>query len=223
MNETERIKQHYEERKSSDAVGKVSSYTQYIQQVISERESVYAQVVRSKFKDFSHLQFLEMGAGEGANLSLFKSLGIKEENIYGNELQEDRAAQLKSNHPNIHTLPGDALELDFVNKFDIVFQSTVFTSILDSAFKKKLADKLWEMTKPGGIILWYDFTFDNPNNQSVKGIKKNEIKTLFSSSDKIEFKKVTLAPPIGRRFQNFYGFLNAFPFLRTHIVAVIHK
>ncbi len=223
MNETERIKQHYQERKNSAAVEKAGSYTLYIDQVISERENIYAKFISSRYKDLSKVQFLEMGAGAGANLPFFSKLGIKNEHIYANELQEDRALELKTNFPEVTTLLGDALQLKYENKFDIAFQSTVFTSILDTAFKKKLADKMWDMTKPGGIILWYDFTFDNPNNKSVKGIKKDEIKRLFNRSTKIEFAKVTLAPPIGRRFQNLYGFLNLFSFLRTHIIAVIHK
>lgn len=223
MSETERIKQHYEERKNSPAVGKASSYTLYIDEVVREREKIYSGIILSKFKKTDDIQIMDMGAGTGANLPFFKRLGIKSEHIYANELQDDRVAELKANFPDIHVFPGDALQLNFKNKFDITFQSTVFTSILDDGFKKKLADKLWSMTKPGGMILWYDFTFDNPSNKSVKGIKKEEIKALFPGSTNFTFRKVTLAPPIGRRFQKIYGLLNAFPFLRTHMIAVIQK
>jgi 2-polyprenyl-3-methyl-5-hydroxy-6-metoxy-1,4-benzoquinol methylase len=223
MNETERIKQTYEEYKSNSVVAKNGSFTIYIHNIVAERQALYNQIITSHFGGTENIQFLEAGAGGGSNIGFFRSIGIKDENIYANELLEERVAELRSNFQGIHILPGNALKLDYKNKFDIVFQSTVFTSILDKVFKKQLAEKLWDMTKPGGIILWYDFMFDNPQNKSVKGISKKEIKTLFNQSDKIEFYKVTLAPPIGRRFQNLYFFLNSFSFLRTHIIAVIHK
>jgi SAM-dependent methyltransferase len=223
MSETDRIKKNYEDYKSNPIVAKNATFSEYINQVTKERQSLYKQIILSKFKNTEKLELLEVGAGAGANLTFFKELGFKDENIYANELLEDRAAELKTNYPNIHTLPGDALQLSFENKFDITFQSTVFTSILDVDFKKKLAGKLWNMTKTNGMVLWYDFAFDNPKNKSVKGITKQEIKQLFHQSSNIEFYKVTLAPPIGRRFQKLYSFLNTFSFLRTHIIAVIHK
>ena len=51
--------------------------------------------------------------------------------------------------------------------------------------------------KKEGIILWYDFSYDNPKNPDVKGIKKEEIINLFPNC-KFTFNKVTLAPPIVR-------------------------
>lgn len=223
MNETDRIKKNYEEYKSNPVVAKNNTYTEYIHQVTQERQSLYQKIILSKFRKPEKIELLEVGAGAGSNLSFFKNLEIVDKNIYANELLEDRAAELKNNFPDIHTLPGDALQLSFKNKFDIVFQSTVFTSILDSDLKKQFADKLWSMTKPNGIILWYDFMYNNPKNKSVKGINRSEIKLLFNDSKKIEFFKVTLAPPIGRRFQNLYALLNGFSFLRTHVIAVIYK
>lgn len=223
MNETDRIKKTYEDYKSNSVVAKHGSYTTYIDKLVQERQTLYEQIITSKYPNAGAIQFLEAGAGGGSNIGFFRSIGIKDENIYANELLEERVEELRSNFQKIHILPGNALQLDFKNKFDVVFQSTVFTSILDNDFKKQLAAKLWDMTKPGGIVLWYDFMFDNPKNKSVKGISKKEIKALFSQAGKIEFYKVTLAPPIGRRFQNLYFFLNRFSFLRTHIIAVIHK
>jgi len=152
-------------------------------------------------------------------------MGFKWENIYANELLSDRFKLLKETFPNIIIHEGDACEIDenLNNSFDIVFQSTVFTSILDSDFKEKLATKMWTLLKQGRFILCYDFAFDNPKNNDVKGIKKREIKKLFKESKKMIFFKTTLAPPIGRRVNKLYPLFNIFPFLRTHIVAVIEK
>jgi SAM-dependent methyltransferase len=222
--ETQNIFERYERRKKDSILKKNNNfYFNHFAQ--SERELKYIEIVKSKFDSPDKIKILEIGAGTGVNLFLFKKLGCKWENIFANELLPERFELLKETFPNINAYQGDACELDenLNNSFDIVFQSTVFTSILDSNFKKRLASKMWHLLKPGGIILWYDFLFDNPQNRDVKGIKKSEIAKLFQESKGITFYKKTLAPPIGRKVNKLYPLFNIFPFLRTHIIAVIEK
>ncbi len=222
MEEAEKIKVRYEKRRNNDA-GKNENAV-FIENVIKERETVYSKILKEHFSEIDKVKFIEIGAGEGANIDFFRSLGIKDENIVAAELLPERAATLREKYPKITVSEGDALHLNFENYFDIVFQSLVFTSILDDDFKKSLAHKMWDMLKPGGIILWYDFKFNNPANKDVKGVTKAEIKQLFPSVNEIAFYNVTLAPPVGRRVGSMYEFVNSvFPFLRTHLIAVIKK
>jgi hypothetical protein len=105
-----------------------------------------------------------------------------------------------------------------------VLQSTVFTSILDESFRKALANKMFEMLKPGGIILSYDFTYNNPCNKDVRKLTRAEIKKLFPNHREIQFKRVTLAPPVARRVGKLYDLVNFLcPMLRTHLIAAIKK
>lgn len=222
QDELNEIKNRYERRKENHIQFKRDWFFSYFVQ--SEREFNYVRIVRSYFSSLISIKIIEIGAGSGSNLLFFHRLGIPLKNIYANELLEERGEKLKENLPLSEVMIGDACELEYENKFDIVFQSTVFTSILDENFKKKLANKMWSMTKESGIVLWYDFKYDNPNNKDVKGIGKSEIKQLFPQSTNIKFYNVTLAPPIGRRIGRAYNFINSlFPFLRTHLIAVIEK
>lgn len=222
MDETEKIKARYAKRKNQ-SIG-LNENSVFIQNVINERELLYSKIINENFPSLEKVRFLEIGAGQGANINLFLSLGIKAENIFVSELLPERASVLRRNFPEITVLEGDAGQLSFENSFDIVFQSLVFTSILDDAFKHSMASKMWSMLKPGGIILWYDFRFNNPSNKDVKGVDKEEILRLFPLSKEKQFFPVTLAPPIGRRVGSFYKFINSvFPFLRSHIIAVIKK
>jgi hypothetical protein len=153
----------------------------------------------------------------------FRRLGIAWKDIYANELLEDRVGILKENLPMSVIHPGNALDLDYKEHFDIVFQSTVFTSVLSPEVKRQLAEKMLDMTRPGGMVLWYDFRFNNPSNKDVRGISRKEIRQLFGTAC-IDFYPVTLAPPVGRRLGRLYPVINfLFPFLRSHIIAVIHK
>jgi len=139
-----------------------------------------------------------------------------------------RAKQARSILPNSVTIINDdAAKIASTEiKYDVVFQSTVFTSIKDKSYQHKLADVMWELVKPGGGILWYDFTYNNPKNPDVRGVPVRRIRELFPQAE-IIIKRVTLAPPIGRIVTrlnpNLYTILNIFPFLRTHVLCWIKK
>ncbi len=223
MNELESIKNRYKKRKAIDANKKYITDSLFTKYLLSERQEKYKNILINSFKEISKIKLLEIGAGGGSNLIFFHTLGIPFKNIIANELLEDRVTELKRNLPEANIFSGDAMQLKFKNEFDVVFQSTVFTSILDDDFKKDLAAKMFEMIKPGGIGLWYDFIYNNPSNPDVKGIPKLEIRKLFPLANKIKFYSVTLAPPIGRRVGILYPVFNLFPILRTHVVAEIHK
>jgi SAM-dependent methyltransferase len=223
--ETLKITERYDRRKTTDHVKKKMSNFYFSHFAQAERELRYTEIITKRFTNLDNIRLLEIGAGMGGNLYFFKRLGLKWENLYANELLHDRFQILKSTFPNVHLYEGDACEIDHDPNilFDIVFQSTVFTSILDHNFKEALANKMWSLVKPGGIILWYDFAFNNPSNKDVKGVHKEEVARLFGDAKKLKFYKVTLAPPIGRRVKKWYPFFNIFPFLRTHLISEIEK
>lgn len=224
MTEVDKIKHRYDVRKTSERVLRHSTSSTYSRFIVEERELKYRQILNKHFEQPALVKMLEVGAGTGGNLPFFQRMGIPSEHIHANELLHDRFEQLHKNFPGCKSYLGNALDLPFSGEFDLVFQSTVFTSILDSSFKKLLAEKLLDMTRPGGIVLWYDFIYNNPANPDVKGVSRKEIKALFQKARSIQFHSVTLAPPIGRRTGSLYPLINGlFPFLRSHIIAVITK
>jgi len=109
---------------------------------------------------------------------------------------------------------------------DIVLQSTVFSSLLDGPFQWRLAQAMWRWVRPGGGVLWYDFTVNNPRNPDVKGVPVARIRELFPSG-RLSYRRLTLAPPIARGVCQLhpalYAWFNAVPLLRTHVLAWIEK
>ena len=73
-------------------------------------------------------------------------MGFLPGNLVGNELLEERAAVARKRLPAaIKILVGDAAEIDLAEgPFDIVYQSTVFTSILDEYFQQKQISRRWD-------------------------------------------------------------------------------
>ncbi len=174
------------------------------------------------------MQVLEVGCGAGSNLLELLRLGFDPSNLIGTELLNERAIHARRILPGaIEIQRGDAAALQFEPaRFDIVFQSTVFTSLLDDRFQETLASKMWEWARPGGGILWYDFVYDNPRNPDVRGVSMQRIRELFPRGN-IRARRVTLAPPISRRVTrvhpSLYSLFNLLPLLRTHVLCWIGK
>src|SRR5205085_4483145 len=130
-------------------------------------------------------RLLEVGCGAGADLLMFLRLGFEPGSLVGNELRVERAELARTRLPEVTTiLTGDACHLELpVSSFDVVYQSTVFSSILDSNWQQALAKRMWSLVRPGGGVLWYDFTFDNPRNADVRGIRVSRIRELYPEGE----------------------------------------
>ena len=180
------------------------------------------------FTDLSALRLLEVGCGSGGNLLELLRLGFAPDRISGIELLPDRFAAARAALPVALSLyPGDALQVALpAASRDIVFVSTVFSSLLDDAFQQRLADAMWRWVRPGGGVLWYDFAVNNPRNPDVRGVPLGRLRTLFPHG-RVQAQRVTLAPPIARAVTRvhpgLYPVFNVLPLLRTHVLAWVGK
>lgn len=166
---------------------------------------------------------LDIGCGSGTRLMAFREMGAGK--LAGIELTADRCAVARQNVPEAEVVHGSAHALPWADaSFDIVSQFVVFTSILESSLKQRIAQEMMRVLKPGGAILWHDFRVNNPRNQQVRGIRKAEIRALFPSCD-VELRSMMLAPPLASllipHFPGLASQLEKLPFLRTHYLGVI--
>lgn len=226
--EIEQIKDRYD-RRNKTAGGKYSPLKIDVVLRKQEFERSLVKILRDNFSyHLDSLKLLEVGCGSGINLLGFIELGFNPENLTGIDLLQERVNKAKQSLPSqVEIIEGDALKFNCEpESFDIVFQSTVFTSILNEEFKKELADKMWTWVKTGGGILWYDFIYNNPSNPDVKGISFRKIKALFPKAE-IYSQKISLAPPLGRFAgkisPSLYNILGLLPFLRTHVLCWMKK
>ncbi len=173
-------------------------------------------------------RILEVGCGTGNWLRQLILWGAQPENLNGVDLLPSRIAEAKRLCPGaVHLNCSNATALDFPdNAFDIIVQSTVFTSILDPHTKRQVASEMTRLLKPTGFILWYDFFWNNRWNPDVQGVGREEIRRLFSGC-RVSLKRVTLAPPLARliapRSRVACLLLGKVPLLCTHYLGTIHK
>ena len=178
--------------------------------------------------DLSRLRLVEVGSGTGGNLAELMALGFAPGHLQGIELLPERHEHARATLPAALKLTlGDARMADIAPASqDLVLAASLFSSLLDRPFQQSMADAMWRWLKPGGAVLWYDFTVNNPRNPDVRGVPRARLRELFPQAA-IAHRRVTLAPPLARLLCRvhpaLYGLCNALPPLRTHIAAMLSK
>jgi SAM-dependent methyltransferase len=169
---------------------------------------------------------LEIGCGTGAWLRELIHFGARPERVTGVDLLPDRVAEARLRLPAaVELAEGDGAHTRFSDaSFDVVLQSTVFSSILEPAVRREVAREMLRLVRPGGLIVWYDARVDSPTNPHFVGVSRREIGQLFPGCH-LRLRSLTLAPPLARRLAPLSllacQLLAAVPLLRTHYLAFI--
>jgi SAM-dependent methyltransferase len=183
-------------------------------------------LAREGLASLTDTKILEAGCGNGNWLRDLVRWGATPANITGVELLADRVeAARRLSAPGVTVTQGDISTLGAADaSYDLVIQSTVFSSILDDGRRRRTAAEMRRVLRPDGLILWYDFHVNNPRNPDVRAVSRDEIVALFPNCT-IRMQRITLAPPLARAIAPYSRvlceLLSLFPFLRTHTLASI--
>jgi ubiquinone/menaquinone biosynthesis C-methylase UbiE len=224
--ESARIREVYErrEREISEETYSVTNPGALLMQQQRERFAIRA-LVDAGFFPLSGTRVLDIGCGSGGWLAAFESWGARQSHLAGIDLSPDRVARAAARLPQADIRTGTGERLPWVDSsFDIVLQSTVFTSILDREAQISVATEMARVLRPTGAILWYDFFRDNPRNPDVRGVSRGDVERLFPGFD-VALRRVTLAPPLTRRLArvSWIGVLalERLRVLNTHYVGLV--
>jgi len=190
-------------------------------------ECAVAAGLRARGLQPAALDALEVGCGTGDPLLMLLRLGLDPARLQGAELLPERLAAARHRLPAALRLhAGDAAALPLpAASLDLVAQFTVFSSLTDPAQQQRLAAALWRWLRPGGCVLWYDFTVDNPRNPDVRGVPLSRLRQLFPQGQ-VRSRRLTLAPPLARAAARVHPALLPLldvPPLRTHVLAWVAK
>jgi SAM-dependent methyltransferase len=96
---------------------------------------------------------LDVGCGYGDWIGVFQRFGARRESLAGIELAEPRVAQAALQYPGADLRHGDACKMPWPDQsFDIVFQRTIVSSILDVEIQQQVVREMLRVLRPGGAI-----------------------------------------------------------------------
>jgi ubiquinone/menaquinone biosynthesis C-methylase UbiE len=227
INDQDRLRVEYAERerrlKGSDVYSVFNPANLFMRQ---QRQRDVLRILRQKyFFPLKGRKILDVGCGGGGVLQEYLTFGATPEYLQGCDLLPMRIQQARQVLPEHLLLAcADGQYLPYASQqFDLLIQSTVFSSILDDNLKARVALDMVRVLKPGGMILWYDFWL-NPTNPQTRGIRPAEIRHLFPDC-KYHFKRITLAPPLARRLVPLSWYLALFleglRIFNTHYLVAI--
>jgi ubiquinone/menaquinone biosynthesis C-methylase UbiE len=240
VSEAERIRQEYRRRARAIPADRYAlTRPENLFQVGQRERRALAALRRADVLPLEGKAVLEVGCGSGGWLTTFEAWGVSRADLAGIDLDETRLARARRRlcayrdeqgallAGGADLRLGDAAALPWDDgSFDVVLQSTVFSSVLDAGMRRAVAAEMLRVLKPHGIVLWYDFYYNNPSNPNVRGVGRKEIAALFPRCD-IRLRRVTLAPPLARRVvpRTWLGaaLLEALTVFNTHYLGVVRK
>jgi len=200
--ETQAVQARYARRDNSADAQRYSLYANTAAlQAQQERLRAMARLWRAHgWADLSGRTLLEVGCGSGGNLLDLLRLGATPKQLTGIELLPERAAAARAVLPGgVTVLEGDACAAPIADASQqAVLAFTVFSSLLDPAYRQQFARTLWRWVAPGGGVLVYDFVVNNPHNPDVRKLPLSELRALFPGA-RLQSRRLTLAPPVARR------------------------
>ncbi|MGE3539039.1 MAG: class I SAM-dependent methyltransferase [Candidatus Tectimicrobiota bacterium] len=224
--EAERIRTAYARRQKHDS--RYSWFNSSYLFMMQEREQRLLTLLQPHCCALPKSRILEIGCGTGYWLREFIKWGAQPENIAGVDLLSERTVEARKLCPEMVQIhDGNAAELPFADQtFDVVLQSTVFTSVLDPNVKQQIAAEMLRVVKSDGLLLWYDYYVNNPWNADVRGVNRQELAQLFPGCS-MRLQRITLAPPLVRILAPYSWLacylLSKVPWLCTHYLGVIRK
>ena len=224
--EEERIRRVYEARTDASRYSWLTRGQQLIMQ--SAERGMLDALRRAGVQTLGASTFLEVGCGTGHWLRALVQWGARPDRVVGVDLLAPRLAGARTRCAReVRLATASGTGLPFRDQtFDVVMQSTMFTSILDEDVRRFVAHEMLRVLRPHGVVLWYDFFVNNPRNRDVRGVSRRELGMLFPGC-RIAVRRVTLAPPLARvlapRMWTMASVLSAIPMLCTHLVGTVSR
>lgn len=221
MNDIDRIKEVYKNRKEGSIYSFLNlevMYETFLRQKIIARyfqKNGFARVI-------DDLKLLDVGCGFGDSILEFQRMGFSQKNITGIELMEDRYTLASTRlNSTITIINGDLIECELEYKYDVVYVSLVFSSLLSDSLRLAFANRIKSLLALDGVLIVYDFVLDNPSNSDVKAFTLSDLKTYFPEFH-IESSRTTIIPPISR-FVSIHlpAALPLFKFITSHRVSFL--
>lgn len=175
---------------------------------------------------------LNVGCGNGADNFQLLRLHYDIKNIFGIDINDERLSIAQHVFPNSSCELGDASNMKYKNDFfDIVFESTMFSTIADDNLCDKIASEMIRVCKQSAHIVLVDWKIPKPNNPNYNALTHKKLVEFFKvgvETDLVLTARGALIPPIGRFISKYlhgiyFLISSCLPFLVGQVVYVLKK
>jgi len=148
--EIDRLRRTYEQRSHSKLAQRYSRTNPGHLYALHEREAAIADLLRSAgLRSLAGLRILDVGCGAGAMLRQYLEYEADPNRMWGIDLLPEFVEKARSTSINLQVVCGSASELPFADsRFDFVSQFMLFTSVLDTAMKMRIAGEIDRVLAP---------------------------------------------------------------------------
>ena len=198
-----------------------------LQQVAARSRAFAALLSETVGGDLSTLRVLDVGCGTGGFLRQLIDWGADPARLTGTELQQDRLDYARHFTADEVSWRLGGLDAMGLRGYDLASAQTVFSSILDPALRRDLAEQMWRSLRPGGWCLVFDFRYDNPRNPNVRKVTRAEMQAWWPGA-RSRYRTLLLAPPIHRLLARAPWMVSDLlaalaPPLRSHFMYMVQK
>jgi len=225
--ERARIAAYYQQRA---ATGRQRRYSLFrpdnLYRVQHFERDLLAALARNGFDNLPGYRILDVGCGDGSLLRRLIGWGAEPARLAGVELLEERVDSARRIDPQVDVRQADASALPFEDaSFDLVFQLTVFSSILDRQMRRGVAGEMARVLRPGGAVVSYDFRLAR-DRRNTRPLRAADLNALFPDFA-LDARRVTLFPPLAGALAGWSrplcDALETLPVLRSHELLILRK
>jgi ubiquinone/menaquinone biosynthesis C-methylase UbiE len=128
--------------------------------------------------DVCDKRILDLGCGYGNWLRMFIEWGARPSNAFGVDIVDQRVIFAKQANPSLRIILAEASALPFAEeRFDIVMQSVVLSSIRDHEYRGRVAREIVRCLKRGAYVLWLDLR--TARSPELASFTLDDVCTLF--------------------------------------------
>jgi len=147
------------------------------------------------------LRVLDVGCGVGRSSRLLVDLGVAPQNLVAIDFRESAIAEARRRNPAIRFQHIESLSEWPRETFDLLVQSTAFSSLPGSRLRKQTAELMQKSICKGGYIFWWDLL----RAHGFADGERLEPNHLFPCLQVIRKQKVSLRPDLHDSLRSFRG------------------
>ena len=177
--------------------------------------------------DTSAARLLDLGAGSGGDCDRFRHLGLRPERIVALDLLREYPRVARRSHTWLAAVQADGALLPLRDgSFDVVYQSTMLSSVLDPDRRARILREVRRVLARGGLFVSYDTRYPNPWNRNTRPVSSAEIGAAFPGC-RVRVHSTTPIPQLIRLFRflprALWRAIERVPPLRSHLLVVVRK